>query len=369
MKLIKNQIFPKTCVFKDKDLELSYLAQSFSTYKKVIIPFLIAALSFFMFFSLPDYFILCDHSVFLRIFVIRLTLVAIIIFLYFFFGKLKNFHSYIRTVNAAEFFTIFYLLILSNYQNMNFLIKCMDIIVIITLYFSFPNNWLYSLMESLAIIASFFIFFLFNTARFEKDGINGAGAVYIGIIFLFNAINFYRINYYKRSQFYDTNILKKLLYTDTLTGAFNRAKFDEDIKKQISISMRTGHRLSITIFDIDNFKRINDTYGHIEGDNVLTGIANAVKNSKRSKDILTRWGGEEFVILFPSTGLSSAVKITERLRFVISSTIFSINEKVTCSFGVTEYQRGDTPTTLLRRADKLLYDAKATGKNCVVSNM
>lgn len=370
MKLIKNQILPTTCEFKDKDIELSFLAHSFSDFKKAIVPFFIAVMFIFVLFSIPDYLFLGDKSIFLWDFALRLSLIVIFVIIYFIFGRLRNFRSFLVTINAAELsFTIFYLIIISNYQNIDFLIKCMDIILIITFYFSFPNKWLSSVLQSLAIIASFAVFFILDTVKFEKSSINAAGAVYIGIAFILNCFNFYRINYYKRSQFYNTIMLKKLIYTDTLTGAFTRAKFNEDIKKQISIANKTGRPLAITIFDIDNFKLINDAYGHIEGDNVLAGIVDAVTKSKRPKDILTRWGGEEFVILFPATDLSTATKIANRFRLVIASTVFSIDERVTCSFGVTEYQQGDTPMTLLRRADKLMYDAKAGGKNCVTSDM
>jgi diguanylate cyclase (GGDEF)-like protein len=163
-------------------------------------------------------------------------------------------------------------------------------------------------------------------------------------------------------------MLQNLLNTDTLTGAFTRVKFDNEIKKQIAFSQQTGRKMSLAIFDIDNFKRINDTYGHLEGDNVLSGIANIVIENLRLRDILTRWGGEEFVIVFPCTGLASAVKTAERLRIKISDAAFSIGEVVTCSFGVTEFKKGDTPVSLLRRADNLLYEAKASGKNVVCAN-
>jgi diguanylate cyclase (GGDEF)-like protein len=249
--------------------------------------------------------------------------------------------------------------------NMNFSIKSMDIIILVTIFFIFPNNWANTFFAAIVLILSFAIFCAFNTARFTQNNSYLAGAVYIAAAFCLNVFSSYRFNFYKRSQFYDNLMLHNLLNTDTLTGAFTRVKFDEEIKKQIAFSQQTGRKMSLAIFDIDNFKRINDTYGHLEGDNVLSGIANIVNQNMRPRDILTRWGGEEFVIVFPGTGLTSAVKTAERLRMTISDAEFNIGNTVTCSFGVTEFKKGDTPVSLLRRADKLLYEAKSSGKNIV----
>jgi len=132
---------------------------------------------------------------------------------------------------------------------------------------------------------------------------------------------------------------------------------------------QTGRIFSLIIFDIDDFKRINDTYGHLTGDRVLTTIVTIVTSNKRNADILTRWGGEEFILLLPSTRLNEANRIAERLKTLISEYDFGLDNIVTCSFGVTEFRKNDTRTTLFRRADKLLYDAKAQGKNIVISDV
>jgi two-component system, cell cycle response regulator len=370
MNYLKIEQISLTCSFKDKDLELSFATQSFKKFKKKVIPCFAAAMIVFMLFCVPDLTVSANEDIFVKNLVIRLSAAALFFIFYIAFGRLKNNYSYLLTVNAMELgFIFFYLMVLSDYSNMNFIIKCMDIIVIITLYFIFPNKWIYAVLTSFALVSSFTVFCICNASRFTQNSSYAAGGVYITLTFALNALNFYRINYYERAQFYNISILKKLINTDTLTGAFTRAKFDEDIKRHIALSKQTGRRFSITIFDIDDFKRINDTYGHIEGDRVLAEIARTVTKNKRPRDILTRWGGEEFVVLFPSTALPAAEKIAERLCFAISSTDFSIGEQVTCSFGVTEFQKGDTAISLLRRADKLMYDAKAAGKNIVASDI
>jgi two-component system, cell cycle response regulator len=359
-----------TCVFRDHDLEISYRIQAFASFKRLALLVLVASTALFVLFLVPDCAFLGDSAALLRISAIRLSAIPVLLAYYIIFGRLKSSRAYLRMINAMQLsFVVFYLLVLSNYSAMDFGIRCIELSVIIIIFFSFPNLWLNATLNGFALLASFTVFCICNAARFHAGGFFAQGIAYLVIAFLFCSASFYRLNYLKRSQYYNMNMMKKRINTDKLTGAFSRAKFDEDIKKQIAIADNSGKHFSVAIFDIDNFKHINDTYGHMEGDKVLTGIVEAVKTNKRPKDILIRWGGEEFIILFPATNISVAVKVTDRLRMVISSTIFSVGERITCSFGVTEYQHGDTPTTLLRRADKLMYDAKAAGKNYVVSSM
>jgi diguanylate cyclase (GGDEF)-like protein len=354
--------------FKDKDLELSYQMQTFSEFHKIVVSCVAGVFALFLLFSLPEL-ASSDFSGFIKDISVRFSSIAFYIIIYYFFGRFKNYKSYIITITILEFsFSLFYILILMQYANMNFSIKCMDIIILVTVFFVTPNKLANSIFSAITLILSFTIFCLFNKAHFTQDSSYVAGSVHIVIAFSLNAFSSFRFNFYKRSQFYDNVMLQNLLNTDTLTGAFTRVKFDNEIKKQIAFSQQTGRKMSLAIFDIDNFKRINDTYGHLEGDNVLSGIANIVIENLRLRDILTRWGGEEFVIVFPCTGLASAVKTAERLRIKISDAAFSIGEVVTCSFGVTEFKKGDTPVSLLRRADNLLYEAKASGKNVVCAN-
>jgi diguanylate cyclase (GGDEF)-like protein/PAS domain S-box-containing protein len=127
--------------------------------------------------------------------------------------------------------------------------------------------------------------------------------------------------------------LKQLAATDILTGAFNRTKFDEIIEREMYRAKRFLEPLSIIIFDIDHFKEVNDRYGHITGDYVLKTLAVFIRERIRKIDYLVRWGGEEFVIIAPETGLDSAEALAERIRREIESFRFDEVEKVTLSFG------------------------------------
>jgi diguanylate cyclase (GGDEF)-like protein len=158
-----------------------------------------------------------------------------------------------------------------------------------------------------------------------------------------------------------------LLYTDSLTGIANRRIFLESLGGAISFAQRHQTPLSIIMADLDDFKSVNDTFGHNAGDQVLQAFAALLRENSRQEDLAARFGGEEFIMMLPGTGAEEAAVLGERLRRhckEITSTVFSI--RVTASFGVAAYQPGDTVDGFIERADQALYDAKMMGKNQVV---
>ena len=159
--------------------------------------------------------------------------------------------------------------------------------------------------------------------------------------------------------------LERLATTDPLTLLFNRRKFDELLEYEMERDRRYRSGLSILFCDIDNFKRINDKYGHDVGDSILSTFASKVKNSVRKSDIVARWGGEEFVLLIPNTTAEIARTIAEKIRKMIENTDFPIVGKATASFGVTHSLGEDNRDTVIKRADESLYRAKEKGRNRV----
>ena len=156
--------------------------------------------------------------------------------------------------------------------------------------------------------------------------------------------------------------LKKLIYYDFLTSIYNRHMLDISLEKEIALSMRSESPMSIIFFDVDRFKKINDTYGHEKGDFILKMIAQLVSSHMRESDIFGRWGGDEFLIVLPQTSLNEAKKMSEKLYQLIQAYDFSIEGKLTCSFGVTAYEDGDSVSTMIMRVDKLLYKHKNRAK-------
>ncbi|MBN2041617.1 MAG: GGDEF domain-containing protein [Spirochaetes bacterium] len=159
--------------------------------------------------------------------------------------------------------------------------------------------------------------------------------------------------------------LEELSVRDDLTGLFNRRKLDDDLRFALNKSKRYNKDFSVIIMDVDHFKSINDTYGHVEGDIVLCEIANIILNNIRDVDTCGRWGGEEFLVICPEIDIVNAVHFAERLRQIIYLNTFHENLKVTSSFGVASYAECGNVDSLLRRADARLYEAKANGRNRV----
>jgi diguanylate cyclase (GGDEF)-like protein len=155
---------------------------------------------------------------------------------------------------------------------------------------------------------------------------------------------------------------------DALTKLYNRRRFNEFLEGEISKSHRYKTPFSLIMFDIDHFKKVNDTYGHNRGDVILKEIAQVVVGTIRKYDIFARWGGEEFMILVPNSSLEGTLLMAEKIRSAIEKYAFTEVGTVTCSFGVTEYKDGDSIDSLVIRADGALYKAKELGRNRVETN-
>jgi len=176
-----------------------------------------------------------------------------------------------------------------------------------------------------------------------------------------------KIDIFQQRLMQKNKTLMKLSCIDHLTKANNRRKIEDVLYSECKILKRYGSHLSIILLDVDNFKNINDTYGHDVGDKVLRTMSKLISSSIRESDFFGRWGGEEFLIVTPGTSLENAAVLAEKLRTIVSHHDFENPNTVTCSFGVSECD-GDTPVkTFVKNADDALYKAKAEGKNRVVS--
>lgn len=156
--------------------------------------------------------------------------------------------------------------------------------------------------------------------------------------------------------------------TDPLTKIANRLKFDTVFEEHVEVSKRYGGSFSLILFDVDNFKNVNDTYGHKIGDNVLIALAKLVTKEVRKSDTFARWGGEEFVVLTPQADLEKTLILAKKLRQKIEQYDFKEIGRMTCSFGVTEFKKGYSLKEFVKNADDALYEAKRNGKNKVCSN-
>ena len=163
--------------------------------------------------------------------------------------------------------------------------------------------------------------------------------------------------------------LEVLSVTDKLTALFNRVKLDRVLTAELARAHRYGSALSVVMLDIDHFKVVNDTFGHNIGDDVLVDIADTLRLSVRNSDTVGRWGGEEFLVILPSTDLEQAGAVAEKVRGRVADLKLPTVGKVTVSLGVAEYQAGDTEQQLVARADIALYAAKEGGRNRVCQDV
>ncbi|WP_339673702.1 ABC transporter substrate-binding protein [Dasania marina] len=162
----------------------------------------------------------------------------------------------------------------------------------------------------------------------------------------------------------DKKRIEALSSIDPLTSLYNRRGLGDAFNHSIALAKRYNKKFSIIIFDVDYFKRINDSYGHSQGDEVIRAVADIMRDTIREADVPGRWGGEEFVVFCPETDLQGAYFLAEKLRIKISNYSFTDLPKQSCSFGVAEWSTDDSYESLITRADNYLYKAKAKGRNC-----
>lgn len=156
-----------------------------------------------------------------------------------------------------------------------------------------------------------------------------------------------------------------LATTDSLTGIANRREFSAILAREVDRAKRYGTPMSLAMYDLDYFKRVNDTFGHDVGDYVLQTVTGLVKENIRANDVVARWGGEEFMVLMPQSDVQAARNASEKLRLAIAAHHFDKVGSLTASFGVAAFEPQDDLNSLLKRVDDALYRAKEQGRNRV----
>lgn len=161
--------------------------------------------------------------------------------------------------------------------------------------------------------------------------------------------------------------LERAAGTDRLTGAWNRWRFEEAAAMEISLARRRKGSVSLLMFDLDHFKRVNDIHGHAMGDAMLAETVRIVREQLRASDALVRWGGEEFIVLAPATRLEGAMGLAEKIRLAMASRDFPKVGQITVSIGVAEFTVGMDLESWIHCADDALYQAKSEGRNRVLA--
>ncbi|ABR47752.1 diguanylate cyclase [Alkaliphilus metalliredigens QYMF] len=351
--------------FEDQALEREFRDYDMRRYAKVIGPVVLIFGVIYMMFVIADYFVIADPFSFMIILIVRALFLVVSVVVCLSVKKINNYTYLVYMITAYEILAIVgFLLIMDQYKSLT-LLSFFSVMVITLAVYITPNKLTCVQLISTFLSLSFFIFHAKHIEGMETSVFLKL-VLYNLIIIIYCNIGAYMTGFYKRKQFVDSRELLRVSITDPLTGIYNRGKFNEELNRWIDYCNRYENALSFVMLDIDDFKRVNDGYGHLIGDRVIQNIVLTIKKGIRNTDIFARWGGEEFVILLPNTDTDQAMEMMERMRVCIQNTKHDKVENITCSFGLVALRKSENAESLLQRADKLLYDAKNCGKNAVI---
>ena len=353
--------------FMDKSLEKDFFEYDIGGASRHIRPVTIASGFLFMLFIIPDYFMMKNKITLINLFTVRTVVLIITLTLFLIEGRMKDYKLYTIGVAALEIvLSVAVIAIYFIYEFNDFSIQALRVIIILFVIYMIPNKWLYTVIASITAGTVFSLISLYFVRSIRVYDFF-AGTAYIFIVITLSGISSYRNHRCKRLRYIERLELLQMSRTDSLTGIYNRGKFNEELTKWMKYSKRYKTPLSLVIFDFDDFKQINDNYGHLLGDRVIVNTTGVISKTIRQSDVFARWGGEEFAILLPNTDIHQALELMERIRELVAGNILECGKYITCSFGLASMEAGDTEDALLRRADKLLYEAKKAGKNTIVS--
>lgn len=350
---------------KDTAAEEEFLSHEFNKQSNNIKIIILGLGALSILFIVPDYFLITNRDCFNLIFAVRISFVILIIVLLGCLKYIKDFRIFSYCISICEIiYIMIFNFVLLMYENPDYLIQAFGVIIIIIAIFMVPNRLMYMVLLScfavvLFNIVSFHIFVDMGMSKFS------AGVAYLSIVNILCMVMLSRESCYKRINFIINKEIIELSTRDSLTGMYNRAKFNNELDKYIDFSKRFNTPLSLAIIDLDDFKKVNDSYGHLCGDNLIIDFARLIMSNIRESDITARWGGEEFAVIMPDTNICQALIVADMLRAVVENNNFINVGRITCSIGVAEVNDFDGIDSILYRADQKMYEAKKFGKNAV----
>jgi two-component system cell cycle response regulator len=350
--------------FTNKSMEDEFLEDSLSGSSKIT-SYIALVFGFILGLFLVNGYIVYERDLsFFNIILIRLLFISSSITVFLVAKKVKKHGNLIYIITLYQaIMALCYLFTLKQLDSLNYF-SVIGLMVIALAIYLLPNKIIFS---QIITIAFSILFFIYSCQKIEGLEVQDFYRIiaYQVILLIYCNINYCWTETIKRKKFVANKELLDISSKDPLTGIYNRTKFDDEMDKWISYSERYGNSFSLVLFDIDDFKGINDKYGHLAGDRVVKNIAATINKSIRDTDIFARWGGDEFVLLLPNTDIRHAEEMAERMRVNIYNNVYEPVNNITCSFGVATYEKNDTTQSLLRKADNLLLQAKANGKDRV----
>jgi len=357
-------VLNKFCEFKNSQTESDFMEYEKAASSKLARLMILFMGIIFSAFILSDfyYYYGSGRSIVLAL-ILRFGALAIAIITFSIAGSFKKYtHTLIMvTLTELAVFSI-YLINLYTLRADQLGLQFMTLTIFLLAVFLIPNLWKNSVITGIIILAGYVIYCTIFANPPEAPSLFQRG-IYLGVILVACAIFLHSRESSRRTQFATEKHLEFISITDRLTGIYNRGRFEYILGLWIK-NMRHDP-FCLLLFDIDDFKRVNDRFGHSSGDHVLISTAEIITAHIRDNDIFARWGGEEFVLLFSNADLALAVELAERLRKAVQDNDCGEAGKVTISIGVAKYHRTESVLDFINRADGKMYEAKKAGKNCV----
>jgi len=352
--------------YADRELEKEYTSHEVKYSKRFVRPAVLLLGVLYFSFVIADHYLVKNGQIFNLLMINRILFLSLSILFSLWLKRINNPGYYYLGVTAYEVVgTVFLMHIFKKYETPVFLIQSLNVLIVLLVIYIIPNRWIFSIITSLGICIGFYSLAIGINSTISPRELS-ASIVHTALVVILFGISAYRINRYKRKQYADNKELIRLSSRDALTGIYNRYRFEEELQRCTKHANRYGTRFSLVLFDIDNFKVINDKFGHLIGDRVLVEFTEVIKTEIRETDFFSRWGGEEFALILTDTEKEDATLLANRLRARICSTFFNPVGQVTCSFGIDAFLPGDDVESLFQRVDRLMYLAKQSGKDQVI---
>jgi len=369
------------CEFKNPKTESDFMQYEKAT-SLSLVRVLILVMGFsFALFAFSDYYYYGKEKEFFISLALRCAALAITAVSSFLAPSFKRYNRTLFLITLTEL-AVFLIYLLNLYASVFFeyrqqtnapaITYFMSILILILAVFLIPNRWKNCLFAGLFIIICYLIFCSVFMDNIDSLSLPQQG-LYLGICLVSCAIFIYSKENSERKHFAAEKLLEFMTITDWLTSIYNRRRFEHILG--LWIKNRRHDPFCLVFFDIDNFKNVNDTYGHKAGDEVLVKTVNVVSSKIRDDDIFARWGGEEFVVLFREVNIDMGKELAERLRKAVENNPCGEAGKITISLGAVQYHRSENNENnesiedFVKRADEKMYEAKKAGKNRVVAEM
>ncbi|NCB51043.1 MAG: diguanylate cyclase [Clostridia bacterium] len=312
---------------------------------------------------IPDKAMMAGATGFAYVLIARIAFSLILMAVYFLLEKIDTFKVLSLVVSLSEILSfLIFIFVFLKYKEPNLLIQTLGMFIIIIVVFLVPNQWLNMMAVSIIGACGFLV-----CAYFFVDAVDSveywASVVYIIVEIVLCAQTAYLTERFQFREFMAKREFERISSTDHLTKTANRYKMGEEANKWIDFCQRNSLPLTLVFIDIDDFKIVNDLYGHAVGDSVLAGLTDLIRGQLRTSDVISRWGGDEFILLFPNTPLDVAVSIMERIRNLISERAFIMEVKITCCYGIVEMKEDSDLKSMIDEADSLMYAGKKLEKN------